>query len=210
MTGIEGFEYFGHHMPHHQWTGLPLYTTASENQRIGSQPTSHAYWLTASLHNGSFLFPYPVLYHYRHVLGKDNDMYIYSTWVTCLVESHRADNPLLSSLKLSLLVLFLSLSLPQQTWGICYLSPNLLCFLSQWFINRVLLSISKDTEEGREERGAKIEREGGSDKRCWKDRVEEEETEREFMNWGVCGTVTHTPCVDIMDSCGAQLWLDDS
>ena len=43
---------------------------------------------------------------------------------------------------------FLSLSLPQQTHGICYLSPNLLCFHAQWFINRVLFSISKDTKAG--------------------------------------------------------------
>lgn len=70
--------------------------------RIGSQPTRHAYWLSASPHNASFLFPYPVLYHYRYVPGKDNDMYIYSTGVTCLVGSRWADNPLLSSLKLSL------------------------------------------------------------------------------------------------------------
>lgn len=46
----------------------------------------------------------------------------------------------------SLSSFFSSLALPQQTRGICYLSPNLLCFLSQWLINRVLLSISKDTE----------------------------------------------------------------
>lgn len=94
-----------------QWTGLLVYTAASGNQRTGSsQPASHTYWLTASLHNGSFLFPYPVLYHYRHVPGKDNDMYIYSTWVTCLIGSHRAGNPSLSSLKLSLLFLFIPLS----------------------------------------------------------------------------------------------------
>lgn len=127
-------------------------------QRVGSQPTSHAYWLPASLHNGSFLFTYAVLYHYRHVPGKDNDMYIYSTWVTCLAGSYRADNPFLSTLKLSAPSI-LSLSLPQQTWGICYLSPNPLCFLSQWFINSMLLSISKDTEaeRGREIRGTETD-----------------------------------------------------
>lgn len=100
-----------------------------QNQRIGFKPTSHAYWLTASLHNGSFLFPYPILYHYLCVLGIDNDMCSYSTWVPCLIGSHRADNPHL--LLLLFIPLSLCLSLSQQTWGICYLSPNLLCFLSQ-------------------------------------------------------------------------------
>lgn len=83
-----------------------------QNQRIGSQPTSHTYWLTASLHNGSFLFPYPILYHYLCVLGIDNDMCSYSTWVPCLIGSHRADN-----LHLFLLLLFIppvSLSLSRH------------------------------------------------------------------------------------------------
>lgn len=151
---------FCHHTPQHQWSVFPVYTTVFENRRIGSQPTRHAYWLSASPHNGSFLFPYPVLYHYRYVPGKDNDMYIYSTGVTCLVGSRWADNPLLSSLKLSLHFLFFfppPFALVQQAWGIYYLSPNLLCFLSQWFINRVLLCISKGTRErgvgGRQTRG---------------------------------------------------------
>lgn len=64
-----------------------------------------------------FLFPYSVLYHYRRVPGKDNDMYIYSTWATRLAGSHRADNPLLSLLKLSLSpsFIFIPLSASEDT-----------------------------------------------------------------------------------------------
>lgn len=154
---------FCHHMPQHQSSVFAVYTTVFENRRIGSQPTRHAYWLSASPHNASFLLPYPVLYHYRYVPGKDNDMYIYSTGVTCLVGSRWADNPLLSSLKLSLHFLFFfapPFALVQQAWGIYYLSPNLLCFLSQWFINRVLLCISKGTGEGECGGGRQTQREG--------------------------------------------------
>lgn len=76
----------------------------------------------------------------------------------------------------SLSAFFLSLSLPQQTQGICYLSPNLLCFLAQWFINRVLLSISKDTKAGiQRERGRNTERRRKRLK-MWICTEEEEET----------------------------------
>lgn len=91
-----------------------------QNQRIGSEPTSHTYWLTASLHNGSFLFPYSVLYHYLCVLGIDNDMYSYSTWVPCLIGSHQADNPPLFSL---LLFISLSLSLCLSRHGAFVICP---------------------------------------------------------------------------------------
>lgn len=90
---------------------------------------------------------------------KDNDMYIYSTWLTCLTGS----SP--SLLPQTLSSFFVSLSSSQQTWSICYLSPNLLCFLSQWFINSVLLSISKGTEAKREEWQ---ERREGRDKKILK------------------------------------------
>lgn len=70
----------------YQWI-LPVYTTVIQSQRIGMQPAHRADWLTALAHNGAFLFPYSVLYHYHYVLWKA-DMYIYSTWVTCLAGSH--------------------------------------------------------------------------------------------------------------------------
>lgn len=102
---------------------------------------------------------YSAWYHYCCVPRKDNDMYIYSTWLTCLTGS----SP--SLLPQTLSSFFVSLSSSQQTWSICYLSPNLLCFLSQWFINSVLLSISKDTEAKREEWQ---ERRDGRDKKILK------------------------------------------
>lgn len=144
-------------------------------------------------------FPPSRLYHYRRVLSKDNDTYIYSTWVRCLARSHRADRPLLSSLKTLAPLPFQFLSLPQQTRGICYLSPNLLCFFSQWFINRVLLSISKDTEAGRE--WGREKREGWGI--CWENREEGQKAEWEYMI--TCSTVTHNVCVDILDQCGTQM-----
>lgn len=40
--------------------------------------------------------------------------------------------------------------------------------------------------------------------------AKEDETLKEFTNSGVCGAVTQTQCVDIMDSRAASMWVADS
>lgn len=54
--------------------------------------------------------------------------------------------------------------------------------------------------------GGSRHREGGERDRGGK----EEETVKEFTNSGVCGAVTQTQCVDIMDSRAASMWVADS
>lgn len=77
-------------------------------------------------------------------LGEHTDTSLYSRRATSFPESSEqtAAPSLLASVSFHLS------PLPQQTWGIHYLSPSPLCFSLRWFINRVPISISKDTMAG--------------------------------------------------------------